>query len=125
MALPFNFSRLSLTTLFHYKSKVKGEQVTAHTISNPYHAVSIMPGQGACKAARKEVESRFLSSEAPVLPLKACDAARCTCRYRHHPDRRSDEPRREEDVGITTMVGAWNGRVERRRNGRGRRITDT
>lgn len=125
MALPFNLSRLSLATLFHYKSKVKGEHVSSHTVSNPYHAVSIMPGQRACKAVQKSMESRFLSSEAPGLPLKGCDAARCTCRYQHHADRRNDEPRREEDVGITTMNGSWNGRIERRRNGKGRRITDT
>ncbi len=125
MALTFNLSRLSLKTLFHYKSKVKGEHVTSHTVSNPYHAVSIMPGQRACKAARTSMLSRFLSSEAPALPLKTCDAGQCTCRYQHHPDRRAEEPRREEDVGINTLNGRWDGRVERRQTGRGRRITDS
>lgn len=123
MAFPFNFSRLSLTTLFHYKSKVKGEVVRSHTVTNPYHAVSVVPGQRACEAVRSTVTAKYLSSEAPSLPLPACNADKCTCRYQHHTDRRSDEPRRESDVGVVSMNGAWNGRVERRR--KGRRITDT
>lgn len=123
MPFPFNFSRLSLTTLFHYKSKIRGEPVRSHTVSNPYHAVSIVPGQRACEVARQNTEARFLSSEAPVLPLAGCDVGRCTCRYQHHPDRRAEDPRREVDIGVVTMSGQWNGRIERRR--KGRRVTDT
>jgi hypothetical protein len=34
---------------------------------------------------------RYLSSETPpALPLKGCAKVACTCRYRHHDDRRSD-----------------------------------
>jgi hypothetical protein len=120
--LAFNFSRWSLGALFHYKSKVRGEPVAKHRVLNPYHAVSIATGVKACPHAKQIAGKRFLSSEAPSLPLDACDAAKCNCRYQHHPDRRTDEPRRETDIGIVRMEGTWRG--INRRGGRGRRASD-
>lgn len=119
MALSF-FSRWSLATLFHYKSKIKGEPVQAMRVTNPYHAVAIVPGQKACAAARTNAEVRFLSADAPPLPLKNCSAASCTCRYQHFKDRRG-EPRRAADVRVVHMQGNWHG-AERRRSGR--RVND-
>jgi len=114
--MPFDFSRWSLTTLFHYKSKVKGEPVTEHRVTNPYHAVAIVPTSRACQAARDCANKRFLSSEAPLLPLEGCDAGECRCRYQHFSDRR-DASRRAADVAVVNMSGMWTG-VERRRGGR-------
>ncbi|MET0660095.1 MAG: hypothetical protein ABW110_18290, partial [Steroidobacteraceae bacterium] len=37
----FNFSRWSLGTLFHFRSKVQGHPVEERQIVNPYHAVSV------------------------------------------------------------------------------------
>ena len=122
MFLAFNFSRWSLGALFHFKAKVRREPVAKLRVGNPYHAVSIAPGAKACESARVLKDKRFLSSEAPSLPLADCTAQACECRYRHHPDRRSDEPRREADIGIISMDGNWQG-VERRRQ-RGRRRGD-
>ena len=116
MAFSFDFSRWSLTTLFHYKSKIKGEPVRDVRVANPYHAVAIVPGAKACEEARHLMRKRFLSADAPLLPLKNCDAAKCTCRYQHFQDRRS-EPRRVTDGAIVRMNGTWQG-VERRRGGR-------
>jgi len=59
-----------------------------------FHAVSIRPGVFACKAARELEGQRFLSGSAPRIPLPACDASDCTCRFAHHPDRRAGDDRR-------------------------------
>jgi hypothetical protein len=90
-----------------------------HWISNPWHAVSVVPCRGACIAARESSGVRFLSKEAPVLPLSGCPMSVCTCRYRHHEDRRR-ELRRAADV--LAQNRHWPGRE--RREARGRRATD-
>jgi hypothetical protein len=84
-----------------------------------FHAVSILPGDNACAAAYRFTGQRFLSVGAPRLPLPSCDAAACTCRYKHHKDRRAG-PRRHSDMGM--MSGMYGG-SERRRS-RGRRADD-
>ncbi len=66
----------------------------------PWHAVSIAPGINACAAANELRDHRFLSREAPPLPLKKCDQAACTCRYEHYGDRRKG-PRRASEIGVT------------------------
>lgn len=97
----------------------KAEVSRSHWISNPWHAVTILPCPRACPAARSLGRVRYLSGEAPPLPLADCTMNACTCRYRHHQDRRSS-PRRDSDV-----VGAranWAGKE--RRAVPGRRNTD-
>lgn len=59
-----------------------------------YAAVSVDPGRQACRAAKKLEGERFLSTEAPSLPLADCDESTCGCHYRKHEDRRADEDRR-------------------------------
>jgi hypothetical protein len=86
---------------------------------NRWHAVAIVPGAGSCKAAESAKGRRFLSSEAPLLPLRACDVAACTCKYRHHEDRRGS-PRRSEEAGGSPRSKA----TTERRNSRGRREAD-
>ncbi|MEZ5571741.1 MAG: hypothetical protein R3E64_06925 [Halioglobus sp.] len=56
--------------------------------SNPFHAVSILPDQRACLAVESIRLQRFLSEEAPGLPLLNCGAQECGCKYIHHGDRR-------------------------------------
>jgi hypothetical protein len=81
---------------------------------NPFHAVTI---QGNCEAARPLDGRRFLSKDAPSLPLAGCAApGGCTCVYRHHPDRRAGNPRRGS-------VSAFDVRTERRHS-KGRRLTE-
>jgi len=62
-------------------------------LSNPWHAVSIVPGTSCCSGVRDLAGRRYLSSEKPPsLPLKGCPMVACTCRYRHHEDRRAKSP---------------------------------
>jgi hypothetical protein len=66
----------------------------------PYHAVSIAPGDRCCAASRDLVGKRFLSRDAPPLPLKDCTQPTCTCRYAHYDDRRKG-PRRATELGVS------------------------
>jgi hypothetical protein len=87
--------------------------------AQPFHAVSIIPGPNACAASYRFTGHRFLSRQAPKLPLPTCDAFHCTCRFKHHEDRRAGL-RRRSDIGL--MSGHYPG-PERRQRG-GRRSTD-
>ena len=58
------------------------------------HSVSIEADLLPCEAAKRLADQRFLSSEAPPLPLPDCDRDQCDCRYEHHADRRTHEERR-------------------------------
>lgn len=84
---------------------------------NRWHAVSVVPGSRACKAAEALKGQRFLSKEAPQLPLPQCDTAECRCKYRHYEDRRGP-PRRAESGAPASRT------TTDRRRSRGRRETD-
>lgn len=84
-----------------------------------WHAVTIVGTSHACAAAQACKGGRYLSVDAPRLPLAGCDAAICDCTYQHFPDRRH-ESRRDEDPPIAASSKP-NGE---RRGGRGRRSTD-
>jgi hypothetical protein len=106
----------SLGELFGLKKQLPPKPRPAES---KFHAVSIIPGEEACSAVYRFTGQRFLSAHAPRLPLPTCDVARCTCRYKHHKDRRAG-PRRRSDVG---MMNAYYNGAERRRS-RGRRADD-
>ena len=59
-------------------------------LSNPWHAVAIQPGPKRCAAVEGLLGQRFLSRDAPRLPLKDCTESGCTCKYRHYEDRRHE-----------------------------------
>jgi len=103
--------------LFGAKKASAPQRTPAPT--NPYHAVSVLPGNCACAAAYRFSGQRFLSRQAPRLPLPSCDASTCGCRFKHHKDRRSG-PRRNSDVGM--IMAGYSG--QERRQSRGRRATD-
>lgn len=106
------------------KAAAKGQPQApvAKKVPQNFHAVSIVPAGGCCQAVRALEGKRFLSKEAPLLPLKACDKASCQCRYEHHEDRRKG-PRRARDFGVS--IAAWEeGPDNRNKVVRGRRKTD-
>ena len=69
------------------------------TSDTRYHAVSIILASEVCDAARALIGKRFLAAEAPAFPVDGCDAASCSCKYRHYGDRRSG-PRRARELGM-------------------------
>jgi len=64
-----------------------------------WHAVAIVGTAEACAAAKACRDSRYLSTEAPRLPLAGCDARCCDCRYAHFDDRRRGPRRAAERSG--------------------------
>ncbi len=90
--------------------------------AQPYHAVRVIPGPHACEAAKAVSDTRFLTNDAPRLPVPGCNRATCECRYKHYADRREDA-RRLADSGVFPTLSY---REEEKRGRRpGRRKTDT
>jgi len=95
--------------------------VQTHRVTNPYHAVSIKAGPNCIDTGTTYGGRRYLSKDAPLIPLPTCDTGNCGCRYIHHNDRRDGFDRRRRDVwdpsaGLT--------RGGDRRSSHGRRVTD-
>jgi hypothetical protein len=93
---------------------------SASQVRKDWHAVSILPKGACCEAALAIRGTRFLSAEAPRLPLAQCTTPKsCTCAYKHHPDRRGQPRRKDETMGLKRT------KVEQERRSRGdRRKTD-
>ncbi len=68
---------------------------------SPWHAVSIVRGRCACEVVCQLNGQRWLSNQAPKVPVTGCDSAQCSCHYRHHEDRRVQD-RREATVLISS-----------------------
>jgi len=84
-----------------------------------WHAVSIVASAKSCDAARALKARRFLSKDAPRLPLAECShPSNCSCTYRKHADRRAGPRREEEKTGLRRPGD------QERRTRRGRRSTD-
>lgn len=58
-----------------------------------FHAVAIRPAANPCSAAKMAYGKRYLSTEAPSIPLPGCDRGSCTCVYVHFEDRRAHQRR--------------------------------
>ena len=87
-----------------------------------YHSVMIAAGGQCCATVRTLTGVRFLSREAPLLPLAGCDAGECRCRYVHFVDRRDDD--RRNPYGSCRAAAGWaSGHRERRLVGERRRAT--
>jgi hypothetical protein len=87
---------------FGAKQPVPTKSIKAKKPASPstnktkWYAVSVVPGKRCCLAAKQVFKKRWLSADAPRLPLERCDLRTCECRYQHHTDRRGT-PRRRVD----------------------------
>lgn len=86
-----------------------------------YHCVVITYSNDACEAVRRLEGQRFLSAEAPRLPLQGCGAESCPCRYVHYNDRREEDRRHPYGCYRSTPPTTIG---QERRNRAGRRGTD-
>lgn len=94
-----------------------------HSQHSPFHCVEAHHNSQFCNAVKAIEGKRFLSAEAPTLPVKGCDNPNCHCDYIHHEDRRTDD--RRTDTGIQHDLYGQSGESEKRNNLRhGRRKTD-
>ena len=112
-------SRISRRSWLEWLGLKRPDPPAQPQVDRTFHAVSIIAGPNACGAAHRFAGHRFLSRQAPRLPLPTCDAFNCQCRFKHHQDRRSGA-RRRSDIGLlpANYAGA------ERRNMRGRRRDD-
>jgi hypothetical protein len=109
--------------LFPRRNETQAGSSGASHRAHPYHSVSIHTGSAACLQAKGLKKKRFLSGEAPQLPLAECTSPKCHCVYQHHPDRRSGNGDRRA-IGSTAsgiLMGHENGE---RRLSCGRRQID-
>jgi hypothetical protein len=90
------------------------ERRTGFGASDPFHAVSILPAEAGCPAAESIKAQRFLSENAPSLPLADCSAINCRCKYLHYADRRSGaRDRRIGPLAKSDEVEFWSLRSRR------------
>ena len=65
-----------------------------------WRAIRVVAGADACAASQGPSQKRFLSRDAPRLPLADCDRQdTCKCTFRHLSDRRGGL-RRADDSGF-------------------------
>jgi hypothetical protein len=92
-------------------------------VAKPWHAVSVDSSNAACLVCWAMKHKRFLSSEAPIIPIKGCTTPEICCSvYRHFDDRR-EGPRRTTEELYAAIPGSDAADKDRRRK-RGRRSTD-
>lgn len=104
-------------------SKTSLNNPPTHAQNDAFHCVETHHHAHCCEAVKELHGKRFLSAEAPTLPITGCDKAQCHCDYIHHDDRRVEV--RRNDVGIQHDMYGQNGEVEHRDGHRhGRRKTD-
>jgi hypothetical protein len=103
------------------RAAVTGQHIR---ITNPWHAVEVRVGLMACPECRALAGKRYLSSEAPSLPVAGCRQPQsCRAVYQHHDDRRAG-PRRDSEHPGASRVGQSRDGLAEQRIGRGRRSTD-
>jgi hypothetical protein len=101
------------------ESRQTQENVTHHE----YRGVSVIAAEDdCCQAARDIIGKRYLTDEAPRLPLSDCDAAVCRCKYKRFDERREDL-RRSSDIGFDPTIH-WQGDENRSKKSSGRRSDD-
>lgn len=84
-----------------------------------YHCVEVSPGVSACEAAQSLRAIRYLSDEAPLLPVPGCNAQHCACNYVHYDDRREDDRRNPYGIWASlpsTPANERRSRTERRKS---------
>jgi hypothetical protein len=112
------FKRTRTRTRTRTKDKTRSRP-PASKVTHLYHGIEIAMGSNPCEVAQTGAGKRYLSDEAPLLPLDGCgDPSGCECRYKHFVDRRTDA-RRDSDSGMPQRT-----HKDEKRGQAGRRITD-
>lgn len=97
---------------FQHRRKNSADSANSDT---HFHAVSVKPGLIACHKASTLNGTRYLSNEAPPLPLPGCGESSCSCRFIHHSDRRAGDDRRlpfQTTGGLTGSLSTTERRQE-------------
>lgn len=110
----------SFARIGRIKSRAIGSRALSGSVNKLFHGVAVRARDENCCTSVVELGGqRFLSEEAPLLPLGDCSNPQgCRCVYEHFDERR-DNLRRESDVGMPVRT-----HLQDKRAGMGRRITD-
>jgi hypothetical protein len=95
-------------------AKTRKTKVTAEKNAKNFPGVSIKLCAHACDAAKELEKHRFLSREAPLLPLADCNQLNCACKYVHHNDRRDVNEDRRHAYSMKTELYDTTGNENRR-----------
>lgn len=101
------------------RTSKKKSSNTATAKTSHYHSVEVKASKFACVAVMEIEGKRFLSADAPPLPLPECDQ-NCNCRYEHYDDRRQGD-RRDSDVSNLSSINEKGEKKNRRLGGDRRR----
>ncbi len=106
-----------MTEFRHQRALRKLQRKLMLRASDPtnFHAVTIVPARPACKLVRRHLDTRYLTKEAPRLPLSGCRVEECRCRYMHHEDRRIEDRRNLFGIDHVPMGIGVNRREQDRR----------
>jgi hypothetical protein len=80
-----------------------------------FSCVEIRTRGGACRAAQALRGQRFLSKDAPSLPLPDCTHVQCGCSFSKLPDRRTDGRRLDYGALNGSLFLTTNRRMKRDR----------
>lgn len=88
-----------------------------------HRSVAVSVGIHPCEAALRRRGHRYLSREAPFLPLPKCtDVEACDCIYLHYDDRRHQSERRLEPVEANPASLSARKGLDRRKSARSRAV---
>ena len=108
--------------LRHSSARFGKKPIAAAT--KKYTGLAFVADPHCCDAANAHNERRFLTSEAPKIPLAECsDPTLCECKYRNIDDRRTRDDRRDI-VGVLSKDMPVGDQRSNRRAGRDRRRDD-
>jgi len=103
------------------KLQTQRQATVAATRKLQWHAVEVLASKAGCPAVQALKGTRFLSVEAPLLPLSECTrSGTCSCMYRKYPDRRVEARREQDDTALRRAAVP----TRDRRIKRGRRKSD-
>lgn len=80
------------------------DSAATRTASARYASVKLCCDRHACSSAQSMRNQAVLAKDAPALPLAACDAIHCQCKYAKTSDRRAMGGRRAMDLGIQPLI---------------------
>jgi hypothetical protein len=104
-----------------WRKEPKHKAAPAAAKRSNWHAVEVVSPKSGCPAAQALKGQRFLSAEAPLLPLPDCiRSALCGCLYRKYADRRTESRRENDDTPLRRTLRP----AQDRRTKRGRRRSD-
>jgi hypothetical protein len=84
-----------------------------------YRAISVVPGGKCCSAAKSIAGRRYLSREAPRLPLELCTMSTgCSCKFKKGLERRGSDRRLNGMTETSRWFAGPENRKRAQRSGR-------